>query len=75
MRASAGRHGISDIGFSFVRHNERNETTWSCFDDEVGPLADLEARSALLGARLRRHGGEVRLESLWAGRPPAHRNA
>lgn len=61
VRAAAGRNGIEDVRFRFVRHNERNETYWSDPDQEAEALADLTARSVPLGATLTRDGNEVRV--------------
>ena len=63
VRATAGRNGIADVGFGFVRHNDRNETVPCGLDKEADALADIVARSAPLGARLRRDGDLVRVES------------
>ena len=63
VRATAGRNGIADVGFGFVRHNDRNETVPCGLDKEADELADIVARSAPLGARLHRDGDQVRVES------------
>ena len=63
VRATAGRNGIADVGFGFVRHNDRNETVPCGLDKEADALADIVARSAPLGARLHRDGDQVRVES------------
>src|SRR5712671_6095813 len=62
VRATAGRNGIADVGFGFVRHNDRNETVPCGLDKEADELTDIAARSAPLGARLRRDGDQVRVE-------------
>jgi poly-gamma-glutamate synthesis protein (capsule biosynthesis protein) len=61
VRAGAGRNGIDDVAFRFVRHNDRNETFWSDPGKEADALADLAARSVPLGATLVREGNEVRI--------------
>src|SRR5712671_509269 len=63
VRATAGRNGIADVGFGFVRHNDRNVTVPCGLDKEADELADIVARSAPLGARLRRDGDQVWVES------------
>jgi poly-gamma-glutamate synthesis protein (capsule biosynthesis protein) len=63
VRAAAGRNGIEDVSFRFVRHNARNETFWSDPDKEAEEFADLAARSAPFGAKLRRDGNHVRVEA------------
>jgi hypothetical protein len=63
VRATAGRNGIADVGFGFVRHHDRNETIPCGLDKEADALADIVARSAPLGARFRRDGDQVRVES------------
>ena len=62
-RATAGRNGIEEVGFGFVRHNERNETLGCDLDKEADELADIVTRSAPLGARLCCDGNRVRVES------------
>jgi poly-gamma-glutamate synthesis protein (capsule biosynthesis protein) len=61
VRAAAGRDGIADVTFRFVRHNERNETYLCETGKEADALAELAARSAPLGATLTRDGNAVRV--------------
>jgi poly-gamma-glutamate capsule biosynthesis protein CapA/YwtB (metallophosphatase superfamily) len=61
VRAAAGRNGIEEVMFRFVRHTDDNETFWSTPEAEADALADLTARSAALGASLTREGAEVRV--------------
>jgi poly-gamma-glutamate capsule biosynthesis protein CapA/YwtB (metallophosphatase superfamily) len=61
VRAEVGRNGIEEVGFRFVRHNERNETFWSDPEKEAEELADLAAQSVPFGAKLTREGHEVRV--------------
>jgi poly-gamma-glutamate capsule biosynthesis protein CapA/YwtB (metallophosphatase superfamily) len=62
VRASVERDGLKRAAFQFVRHNERNETVLCALADEGAALADLQRRSAPLGARLSPHGDEVVVE-------------
>jgi poly-gamma-glutamate synthesis protein (capsule biosynthesis protein) len=59
VRATAGKGGIEDVRFRFVRHDEKNETFWSDPEREAETLADLTERSGNLGGTLTRAGGEV----------------
>jgi poly-gamma-glutamate synthesis protein (capsule biosynthesis protein) len=61
VRADVGRNGIEGVHFRFVRHTEDNQTYWSDPDKEAEELADLAERSATYGAKLMRHGSEVRV--------------
>jgi hypothetical protein len=63
VRAAAGKGGIEDVRFRFVRHDEKNETYWSDPDREAEALADLTGRSATYGGRLARDGAEVRVSA------------
>jgi poly-gamma-glutamate capsule biosynthesis protein CapA/YwtB (metallophosphatase superfamily) len=62
VHATAGRTGIGDVAFRFVRHNARNETLPCDMAKEAEELADIVARSAPYGAKLTRAGDQVRVE-------------
>jgi poly-gamma-glutamate capsule biosynthesis protein CapA/YwtB (metallophosphatase superfamily) len=59
VRASAGRRGIEDATFQFVRHNDRNETVACAIDKEAGELADIIERSARFGTKFVTRGNQV----------------
>ena len=59
VRAAAGRDGLTDVRFRFVRHNQDNETFWCDLDEEGEALAELAGRSQPYGAKLARAGDEI----------------
>ena len=63
VRAAAGRNGIEEVGFRFVRHTEGNETFWCGLDKEAEELAELAKRSVPYGAKLVCDGNDVRIGS------------
>jgi poly-gamma-glutamate capsule biosynthesis protein CapA/YwtB (metallophosphatase superfamily) len=61
-RITAGRGGVEDARFAFVRHNDRNETYLCQLADEASELAHLTKYSGQFGAKLIPDGDEVRIE-------------
>jgi poly-gamma-glutamate capsule biosynthesis protein CapA/YwtB (metallophosphatase superfamily) len=60
-RITAGRGGVEDARFVFVRHNDRNETYLCRLADEAAELAHLKKYSGQFGAKLTPEGDEVRI--------------
>jgi hypothetical protein len=60
-RISAGRGGVEDARFVFVRHDDGNETYRCRLADEAAELAHLTKYSAQLGTKLAPEGDEVRI--------------
>ena len=60
-RITAGRGGVEDARFVFVRHNDRNETYLCKLADEAVELAHLTKYSAQFGTTLTPEGDEVRV--------------
>lgn len=61
VRTAAGRNGIADVTFQFVRHNDANETVACDMSKEAEELSDIVARSALYGTKFLPDGNQVRL--------------
>ncbi len=53
---------LSRVGFRFVRHNDRNETTISALADEADAVAEISEASATLGVRLLADGDSLLLD-------------
>jgi poly-gamma-glutamate capsule biosynthesis protein CapA/YwtB (metallophosphatase superfamily) len=62
LRARIADRAIAAVGFQFVRHNDRNETTTCRLAEEAAELDDTRARSARYGTRLVERGDEVVVE-------------
>jgi poly-gamma-glutamate capsule biosynthesis protein CapA/YwtB (metallophosphatase superfamily) len=60
-RITAGRDGVEDARFVFVRHNDANETYLCRLADEATELAHLTKYSGQFGAKLMPDGDEVRI--------------
>jgi hypothetical protein len=60
-RITAGRDGVEDARFVFVRHNGHNETYLCRLADEATELAHLTKYSGQFGAKLMPDGDEVRI--------------
>jgi poly-gamma-glutamate capsule biosynthesis protein CapA/YwtB (metallophosphatase superfamily) len=63
VRATVTDHAIADVGFRFVRHNDRNETVTCRLSDERVEFADIATRSASYGTRLIEQGDQVLIAS------------
>ncbi len=61
-RITAGRGGVEDARFIFVRHNDQNETYLCRLGDEAAELAHLTKYSGQFGTKLTPEGDEVRVE-------------
>ena len=64
MMAKAQFEGarLVEVGFRFVRHNDRNETVPCALAAEQAEFEDIGERSAAFGTRLRAAGDDVRVE-------------
>jgi hypothetical protein len=64
MMAKATFNGarLAEVGFRFVRHNDRNETVPCALAAEQAEFEDISDRSTAFGTRLSVAGDEVRVE-------------
>jgi poly-gamma-glutamate capsule biosynthesis protein CapA/YwtB (metallophosphatase superfamily) len=61
-RIAAGKHGVDNATFQFVRHNDRNESFLCRLADEAEALGEIMKASAPFGTTLRPEGDQVRVE-------------
>src|SRR4051794_15181965 len=61
VRATVTDHAIAEVGFRFVRHNDRNESVPCRLSDEVVEFADIQTRSSPYGTRFIERGDDVQI--------------